>query len=107
MSQQGTHCVHLRVTGTRVRAGTIDLFEDDRRFGQANTAATEFFGDQRRKPPCLGQCQHKRFGIAGRFLNVLPVRTVKHPAHVAHGLTYVGVLLRERIDIVQVLQLLL
>src|SRR5258708_5086437 len=106
MSQQGAHRIHLRVTCARVRAGTIDLFEDNRRFGQADTATAKFFGYQRRKPSCLGQCLHELFRIARRFLDFLPVRAVKRSAYVAHCLADVGVLLHERIDLVQILKLL-
>src|SRR5258708_1788411 len=58
-------------------------------------------GEGPRGPPRLFQRLHKRFRTPRHFLTLLPVGTVKGPARVAHSLTDVGILMSERVDVVQ------
>ena len=51
--QQRAHIVHLPVAGNGIAARTVDLFHDDRGFGQAQTRSAIFLRDQRGKPTSL------------------------------------------------------
>ena len=51
VAHQHIHHVHLAVTGTGVAAAAIDLFHDDRGFGEAQARAAVLRWDQRREPP--------------------------------------------------------
>jgi hypothetical protein len=43
---------------------------------------------------------YKLFRIAGRFLYTLPVGAVKCSSYISHSLTNIGMLLRERINVI-------
>ncbi|KAG1533202.1 hypothetical protein G6F50_015947 [Rhizopus delemar] len=64
VAQQRAHVVDLAVAGTRVATAAVDLFHDDRRFGQAQARAAVFLRDQCRQPAGLGQRADKVLGIA-------------------------------------------
>ena len=64
MTQQRAHVVHLAVAGAGVAAGAIDFLHDDGGFGEAESAAAVFFGDQRGEPAGFGQGVDELFGIA-------------------------------------------
>src|SRR6185503_10582984 len=77
VTQQRPHDVHLRVAGAGVRAGSVDLLEDDRRLGDVEAAAAVLFRNQCRKPACLGQRFDERIRITVALFDVLPVLAVE------------------------------
>ncbi|MNI86696.1 hypothetical protein D3C73_1438100 [compost metagenome] len=85
MAQQGAHVVHLAVAGAGIAAAAIDLFHDDRRFGQPQARTAVFLGNQRGQPAGLGQCADKVFGVAAFFINLAEILARKLRAKIAHG----------------------
>lgn len=71
-------------------AAAVDLFHDDRGFGEAQARTAEFLGNQRRQPAGVGQCLDKGFGIAAHVVDLLPVGAVELVAHGAHAVAQVG-----------------
>ena len=81
MAEKRAHRVHLRMTCGRHAAGVIDFFQDDARFGDAQTGAAKFFRNQRGEPAQLGEFAHECFGIFFFSVNLAPVRIGKIFAH--------------------------
>jgi hypothetical protein len=54
----------LAVAGTGVSAATIDLFQNDRSFGETQATAAVFFGNQGSQPSGLGECLDDSSGYA-------------------------------------------
>jgi hypothetical protein len=50
MTKQRSHGVHLRVACRRDPARTVDLFQDNAGFGDAESSAAVLFRDQRCQP---------------------------------------------------------
>ena len=77
VAQQRAHDVHLRVAGRGVAAGAIDLLEDQRCLGEAETGSAILARDQRREIARLGQRRHERVGIGSLRIELAPVRMWK------------------------------
>ncbi|MNU32866.1 hypothetical protein D3C71_214190 [compost metagenome] len=85
VAQQRAHVVHLAVAGAGIAAAAVDLFHDDRGFGQAQARAAIFLGNQRRQPARFRQGSDEVFGIAAFFVDLAEVFGGKLGAKVAHG----------------------
>src|SRR5690606_7151276 len=66
-------------------AAAVDLFEDDRGFGQAQARAAVLFRDHRREPAGFGQCGDEGFGKALLLVDLAPVLGGELGAEGAHA----------------------
>ena len=94
MSEDGTHRVHLGVTGAAVAAGALDLLEDRATGRERQAAAAIGLRDQRGEKAGLRERAHELFRIgAGRVLRA-PVGAGEGRAQAAHRIPDVPVILR-------------
>ena len=74
--------------------GAVDLFQDDRRLGEAEARAAVFLGNQRGEPAGLGQRLDERFRIAALLVDLAEVvrgeMRAEIPDRVAHVLMHVA-----------------
>ena len=94
MAEDCPHRVHLRVTGSGVATGRVDLLEDHARRRQRQPRTAVFLGNERCEPPGLGQRGDELLGVAVR-LERAPVRAREAGAQLAHRGTDLAELFRE------------
>ena len=99
VSNERAHHIHLRVARTRVRARSIDLFENDRSFRHTESAAAVLLGNERSEPAGIGQRLYERFGILGPLVERSPVAAVEARTQFTNGTAVIRVLGGPRIDI--------
>ena len=71
--KERAHDVHLGVARGGIPDGTVDLFENDRRFAEFQTGAPILFGNQGRQVAALRQRLYRRFGIGARGVELMTV----------------------------------
>src|SRR5262245_8458167 len=90
MTQDGAHSVHLRMTGSPITAGGLDLFQNGRRSAQIETATPVFLRDQRSEVARLGE-RGDKFGRIGTLtVKCTPIFAGELGAQCAHARAYVG-----------------
>ncbi len=94
VAQDGAHDVHLGVRRCCVAAVAVDLFEDDRRLGNAEPSTTVLAGDEHRQPARLGQRSHEFGRVAAAPIELAPVCIRIGRAQLADGGANGAVLLR-------------
>src|SRR5438132_359569 len=85
VAQQRPHRVHLRVARAGVAAAAVDLFENDRRFGDAEAVSAVLLRDQRGEVAALGERADEGVGIRAHAVEVAPVAVGKGFAQIAYG----------------------
>src|SRR5262249_19511694 len=84
VTEQGTHRVHLRVADRAVAARSVDLFQNDAGFRNAESRASILFGDQSGEITAASERIDKFLWILFVLVNVFPIRVWKiltEPAH--------------------------
>src|SRR5262249_11797494 len=76
-----------------------DLFEYDRRLGDAQATTAVFLRNERREPACLCECPDERLRVGRLLLDVLPIRAVETTAQFSHRLTVFTMLVEPRIAV--------
>ena len=89
MPQQSAHRVHLRVARSCIAAAVVDLFEDDRRFRDAEPGAAVRLGNQRREIAGGRERLDERLGIRARCVELAPIRIGKRLAQIADRVSQV------------------
>src|SRR5262245_32130260 len=87
------------MTRSRVGARPVDLLENYRRFGDAESSAAVLSGNQRRQPTRLRECGDEFLRITLRLLESLPVSAVEPGAELSDALSILGELSRAWIDV--------
>ena len=91
MPQHGAHGVHLGVTGRRVAAALVDLFEDRDRRREVEPGAAIFLGDHGRQIARLCQRLHEGVGIGAAGVEIAPVGAGERLADLRYALADGGV----------------
>src|SRR3989442_5537934 len=73
VAQKRSHRVHLRVASRSAPARAVDLFENDARLRDAQTAPAIFLRDRSRQPSKLRELADKGFRISPLLLHLPPV----------------------------------
>src|SRR5438445_9294965 len=83
--QQRTHDVHLGVRGCRIAAATVDLLQDDRGFGDAQSGAAVLGGNEHRQPASFSERLHEVCRVGVGAIQVTPVGIRVGDAQLAYG----------------------
>src|SRR5215210_6684302 len=86
--EQRTHSVHLRVAGSPVGAGAVDLLQDYRGFDHPQSQPAVLLRDQGTKPSRLGQCPNEFLRIALISIELSPVLVRVLLTNLPHVATY-------------------
>jgi len=76
VAEDDAHDVHLRVAGSGVAAGAVDLLEDDARLGNGHATAAVLLRYERGEPAEFGEFPYERFGVRAVLVEGAPVRAV-------------------------------
>ena len=99
VAEQRSHDVHLRMARAGIGAGAIDLFEDDRGFGDAKAAAAVLGGNQRCEPSGGGEGLHELLGISRSGFDSLPILAGECGAEFAYGTAVFDVFGGARVEV--------
>ena len=96
--EQGAHDVHLGVAGGGVAARPVDLLEDDRRLGDAETRPAQLLRYQGGEVAGLGQGPDELLRVRLAGVELAPVGVGKPRAELAHRSPQIGMQLGVRHD---------
>src|SRR5207302_9019515 len=83
--QQRAHDVHLGVRGRRIAAATVDLLQDDRGLGDAQSGAAVLGGNEHRQPASFSERLHEVCRVGVGAIQGTPVGIRVGDAQLAYG----------------------